>query len=289
MQYPQGSVAAERDHGGARLWGGVWLWDPSTVVRRHIVARSPESSKTIAVDPLSRLATDLGARSYARRSAAVRGDTIHVVLVDDHTLIREGVRVLLQTAPDIRVIGEAESAATALAVIRRVVPHVVVLDLDMPGGDGASVLVALREELPAVRVLILTVHPEQSRLVPLLQAGARGYITKDAASRELVEAVRVVAGGDIYVRPSVARVLATAMVSKPAASTPRDRFDALSDRERTVLQMVAQGYSGAEIARCLGVSTKTVDAYKHRVHDKLGLQHRTDYVRFAIEAQILGA
>lgn len=238
---------------------------------------------------LAQLGAALAARSYAVRGVPVRDETIRVILVDDHTLIREGVRVLLQSAPDIAVVGEAENGVAALELARRAVPDVVVLDLDMPGADGQSVLAALRSQLPEVRVLILTMYPEQTRLVPLLAGGARGYLTKAAASRELVEAIRVVAGGEVYVRPAVARLLASAVVPKGAAVSARDRFQALSDREATVLRLVAEGYSGAEIARQLDVSTKTVDAYKHRIHDKLGLQHRTEYVRFAIEAEILGA
>jgi two-component system, NarL family, response regulator NreC len=238
---------------------------------------------------LAQLGAALAARSYAVRGVPVRDETIRVILVDDHTLIREGVRVLLQAAPDIVVVGEAEHRDAALELARRVVPDVVLLDLDMPGGDGESALVKLRSQLPEVRVLILTMYPEQTRLVPLLAAGASGYLTKEAASRELVDAIRVVAAGEVYVRPAVARLLASAMVPKGAAVSPRERSQMLSDREGTVLRRVAEGYSGAEIARQLGVSTKTVDAYKHRIHDKLGLQHRTEYVRFAIEAQILGA
>jgi DNA-binding NarL/FixJ family response regulator len=177
----------------------------------------------------------------------------------------------------------------ALELVRRVMPDVVLLDLDMPGGDGESVLSEMLRQQPPLRVLVLTMHPEQARLVSLLGGGARGYLTKEAASRELVEAIRAVAAGEVYVRPVVARLLAGAMASKGAAVSARDRFRTLSDREATVLRLVAEGYSGAEIARQLGVSTKTVDAYKHRIHDKVGLQHRTEYVRFAIEAQILGS
>jgi DNA-binding NarL/FixJ family response regulator len=241
-----------------------------------------------AANPLAQIGATLAARPYARRGVPVSDETIRVILVDDHTLIREGLRALLRSAPDIVVIGEAENGAVALALARRVVPDVVVLDLDMPGGDGASALVELQKELPNVRALILTMHAEHARLVPLLEAGARGYLTKEAASRELVDAIRVVAGGEIYVRPAVARLLAAAVVPKHATDSARSRFQTLSDREQTVLRQVAEGFSGAEIARQLGVSTKTVDAYKHRIHDKLGLQHRTDYVRFAIEAEILG-
>jgi two-component system response regulator NreC len=241
-----------------------------------------------AASSLAQLGASLAARPYARRGVPVGNDTVRVILVDDHTLIREGLRALLQAAPGIVVVGEADNGVAAVALARRVVPDVVVLDLDMPDGDGASALGTLRLERPDVRVLILTMYAEHARLLPLLEAGARGYLTKDAASHDLVEAIRVVAGGEVYVRPSVARLLAAAVVPKPPDDSARGRLGMLSDRERTVLRLVAEGNSGAETARKLGVSTKTVDAYKHRIHDKLGLLHRTDYVRFAIEAEILG-
>ena len=212
---------------------------------------------------------------------------IRVVLVDDHAMLREGLRLLLRNASDITVLGEADSGDEALALAQRVKPDLVVLDLDMPRGDGLSALRELRQALPETRVLILTVHTERERLLALLDAGAQGYLTKEAASRELVEAIRVVAAGEIYVRPSAARLLAAAVVPERAHKTARGRFESLSDREQTVLRLVAQGYSGAEIARQLDLSTKTIDAYKRRVQEKLGLQHRTDYVRFAIEAEIL--
>ena len=212
---------------------------------------------------------------------------IRVVLVDDHAMLREGLRLLLRNASDITVLGEADSGDEALALAQRVKPDLVVLDLDMPRGDGLSALRNLRQALPETRVLILTVHTERERLLSLLDAGAQGYLTKEAASRELVEAIRVAAAGEIYVRPSAARLLAAAVVPERAHKTARGRFESLSDREQTVLRLVAQGYSGAEIARQLDLSTKTIDAYKRRVQEKLGLQHRTDYVRFAIEAEIL--
>jgi DNA-binding NarL/FixJ family response regulator len=163
-----------------------------------------------------------------------------------------------------------------------------VLDLDMPGGDGVAAVRELGEKLPKVKVLILTVHLEREQLLPLLEAGAKGYLTKTAASRDLLEAIRVVAAGEIYVRPSAARLLASAVVPERTADTAHSRFRTLSDREQTILRMVAEGYSGAEVARQLKISSKTVDAYKRRVQEKLGLEHRTDYVRFAIEAGILG-
>jgi DNA-binding NarL/FixJ family response regulator len=176
----------------------------------------------------------------------------------------------------------------AVTNARRLSPDVVVLDLDMPNGDGMTAVRELKQSLPNVRVLILTMHSEHERLLPLLEAGARGYLTKDAASSDLIDAIRVVAAGEIYVRPAAARLLASAVIPEHAARSARGRFQALSDRERTTLRLLAEGYSGVEIARKLGISTKTVDAYKRRVQDKLGLGHRTDYVRFALEAGILG-
>jgi DNA-binding NarL/FixJ family response regulator len=239
-------------------------------------------------DGLAELGASLAARPYARRGVPMSDEIIRVVLVDDHAMVREGLRLLLRAAPDIAVVGDAEDGVTALALAQRVTPDIVVLDLDMPAGNGVTALRELAQALPGVRVLILTVHAEHERLLPLLEAGARGYLTKEAAARDLVEAIRVVAAGEIYVRPSAARLLAAAIVPQRAAETAHGRFQTLSDRERTTLKLVAQGYSGAEIARQLGISSKTVDAYKRRVQEKLGLEHRTDYVRFAIEAGILG-
>ena len=240
-----------------------------------------------AREDLARIGAGLVAKPYVRRGVSMSNETIRIILVDDHAMVREGLRLLLRGAPDMVVVGEAGDGVAAVALVERMGADVVVLDLDMPGGDGLSALRGLLKVLPTVRVLILTVHAEHERLLTLLDAGAQGYLTKEAASSDLVDAIRVVASGEIYVRPA-ARSRAAAVVPQYAAKTARGRFHELSEREQTVLTMVAQGYSGAEIARKFNLSSKTVDAYKHRIHEKLGLGHRTDYVRFAIEAGILG-
>jgi two-component system response regulator NreC len=249
---------------------------------------SPKPNHAAPGSDLAQIGANLASRPYARRGVAMANETIRVLLVDDHAMVREGLRLLLRTAPDLAVIGEAENGVAAVASARRLVPDVVVLDLDMPDGDGVTAVRELKQSLPQVRVLILTMHSEHDRLLPLLEAGARGYLTKEAASSDLVEAIRVVATGEVYVRPAAARLLASAVIPEHTARSARDRFQTLSDREQTTLRLLAEGYSGAEIARKLGISTKTVDAYKRRVQEKLGLEHRTDYVRFAIEAGILG-
>lgn len=237
-------------------------------------------------DRLAELGGTLASQSHVRRGISIRDEPIRVLLADDHAMVREGLRILLGSAAGIVVLGEAESGVSAVATARRLAPDIVILDLDMPGGSGASALCDL-VALPNVQVLILTMHVEDGRLVPLLEAGARGYLSKEAAARDLVDAIRVVAAGEVYVRPEAARMLAAAISHEHETDSAPDQFKRLSGREQTVLKMVAEGYSGVEVARALGISTKTVDAYKRRVEDKLGLDHRTQYVRFAIQAGVL--
>src|SRR5919108_2168455 len=248
----------------------------------------PKQPESPAPDALAELAAKLSARPYARRGVPMSTETIRVALVDDHAMVREGLRVLLGGAADIAVVGEADTGVGAVALAHRTNPDVVVLDLDMPGGDGMMALREIARSLPSVRVLVLTVYKEQERLLSVLEAGAHGYLTKQAASQELVDAIRVVATGEVYVRPTAARMLAAAMVPQATTSSADGQLAALSAREQTILRLVAQGYSGAEIARRLDISSKTVAAYKQRIKDKLGLEHRTDYVSFAVEAGILG-
>lgn len=225
----------------------------------------------------------ISATQHGRLSPALPSP-IRVALADDHAIFREGVRALLGTVPGIAVVGEAHSATSAVDLVRRVAPHVLVLDLDMPDGDGTEALRTLRRETPQVRVLILTVFREQDRLLSALELGASGYLPKDGAVHQLIDAIRVVSTGEIYVRPAAARLLATEVVTDHDDRTPRGRFKALSPREQTIVREFAAGYSLTEIANHLGISGKTVDAYKRRAQDKLGLQHRTDFVRFAVDA-----
>jgi two-component system, NarL family, response regulator NreC len=235
---------------------------------------------------MTALGTQIGRRPYARRGVPVSSETIRVVLVDDHGIVREGLRLLLKNAPDITVVGEAEDRDSALALLGRVRPDVAVLDLDMPGG-GAATLEEIGRAHPHVRVLILTVYSERQKLLPLLKSGARGYLSKEGVAEDLFDAIRVIATGEVYVRPAVARLLAAAVVPRAAADTAASRFEALSEREQAILKRVAEGYSGAEISRHLDISSKTVAAYKGRIRDKLGIEHRTEYVRFALEAGLL--
>lgn len=232
----------------------------------------------------------LATRPYARRGVPARAQPIRVVLVDDHALVRAGLRALLHGNPEITVVAEAEDGEGAIDAVLRVSPDVVVMDLDMPNGDGLTTTRELTARMPGAHVLIVSMHAERERLLAVLEAGGRGYLAKSAAERELVEAIRVVAAGEVYLRPSVGLALAHEYVEPPAGRLEAQaRLEQLSGRERTVVALTAQGFNGPEIGRQLGITAKTVDTYKQRIEEKLGLTHRTEYVRFALQAELLGA
>ncbi len=237
---------------------------------------------------LSQVGRELAARPYARRGVSANAEPIRVLLVDDHNLVRAGIKLILRAFPGICVVGEAADGQQALIVASRLRPDVVVMDLDMPNGDGLTATRTLQHMLPTVRVLIVSMHPEEEKLLPLLAAGARGYISKSAVERDLGEAIRVVAAGDVYVRPAVANDLANSKVSPaPERMDARARIARLSKREQSVFTLTARGYNGPEIGEQLGITAKTVDTYKKRIDDKLSISHRSEYVRLALEAEVL--
>lgn len=215
------------------------------------------------------------------------GDMIRVVLADDHAVVRAGLKAVLSSAKDIEVIGEAKNGVEAVAFAERFKPDVLVMDLSMPELDGTAATRQIVEKGIPTRVLVLTMHAEEDYLVPLMEAGAAGYLVKSAADRELVDAVRAIAHGDVYVRPAAARILAKNLTKKDPEKMNRERFDKLTQREQDVLRLVAQGFSAPEIGERLYISPKTVDTYKQRIHEKLGLAHRSDYVQFALKLGLL--
>jgi DNA-binding NarL/FixJ family response regulator len=237
---------------------------------------------------LAEIGRELASRPYARRGVPARIDPIRVVLVDDHQLVRAGFRSVLHGSADITVVGEAAGGEEAVSLATRMHPEVIVMDLEMPLGDGLTATRRLAELAPDVRVLIVSMYEEREKLVDALSAGARGYLSKSAAERELAEAIRVVASGDVYVRPAVARALAELAEAPPRSRTDaRARLERLSEREQTVVVLTARGFNGPEIGRQLGITAKTVDTYKQRIEEKLGLSHRSEYVRFGLEADLL--
>lgn len=205
---------------------------------------------------------------------------LRVVLADDHAVVREGLKALVNAQPDMRVVGEAADGEAACRAARELSPDVLVMDLSMPVLGGADATARVRRECPLVKILALTVHEERHYLTQLLRAGASGYVLKRAAPAELVRAVRTVAAGGTYIDPSVAATLVEGYLDAQEAAEEAPH-DALSDREREVLIGIARGFSNKEIAATLGLSVKTVETYKARFAEKLGLRGRVDIVRYA--------
>ena len=214
-------------------------------------------------------------------------DVIKVILADDHAVVRAGVKAVLSAAKDIQVIGEASNGREAVSLAERVDPDVIVMDLSMGEMDGISATREMVDKKIRAKILILTMHAEDAYLVKVLEAGASGYLVKSAADRELVDAVRSLAHGDMYMQPAAARVLAHGIQRKSEHADERERYEKLTERERDVLRYVAGGFSAPEIGEKLFISPKTVDTYKQRINEKLGLAHRSDYVAFALKLGLL--
>ncbi|MGO8919218.1 MAG: response regulator [Stellaceae bacterium] len=202
---------------------------------------------------------------------------IRVVLADDHPVVRAGVKALIQTAPEMEIVGEAASSTAALRLIVDAAPDVAVVDVSMPGLGGAELAARVAAQCPLVKMLALTVHEDRAYVQQMLQAGVRGYLLKRSAGDELVRAIRAVFDGGLYVDPAIAGKLLTPMVASGSAATPKGE---LSDREEEVLKLVAQGFSNKEAAARLSLSVKTVETYKARAAEKLGLRSRAEIVRY---------
>ena len=215
--------------------------------------------------------------------------SIRVVLVDDHAIVRTGLKAVLADAPDIEVVGEASGGNEAVTLVERSPVDVVVMDLSMADGDGLTATRELTHRSDGPRVLVLTMHAEEAYLEAVLEAGASGYLGKATADHDLVEAIHAVARGEIYVQPTAARVLAQGARRRDEQATERARYERLTDRERAVMQLIAEGYTAPEIGDQLAISPKTVDTYKQRINDKLGLTHRADYVKLALKLGLLQA
>ena len=214
--------------------------------------------------------------------------TIRVVLVDDHAIVRTGLKAVLGAAPEIDVVGEAGGGHEAVALLASTVADVVVMDVSMAEGDGISATRAITARVDnCARVLVLTMHAEEAYLEAVLEAGASGYLVKSTADRELVDAVRAVARGEVWVKPSAGRVLAQGIRKREEHASDRARYERLTERERAVLRLFAEGYTAPEIGEQLTISPKTVDTYKQRINDKLGLTHRADYVKIALKLGLL--
>jgi len=207
---------------------------------------------------------------------------IRILLVDDHTMFRAGLRVLLELYPDFEVVGEAGDGQEALAQVRELAPDVVLMDIAMPGLDGLMTTRRIREESPQSKVIVLTQHENREYITPALKVGASGYVLKRAADEELVSAIRAVYQGQTYLDPLVAGIVVDDYRRRLEGLPQGDPYESLTDREREVLVLVAKGHTNREIAELLHISPKTVDFHRTNLMRKLDLHNRTELTRFAL-------
>jgi DNA-binding NarL/FixJ family response regulator len=207
-----------------------------------------------------------------------------VLLADDHQVLRDSLRAFLGIYPDIEVVGEAGDGLETLVQVEQLRPEVLVLDMAMPGFGGLEVLRRLQQGHPECRALVLTQHEAPDYVLPALQSGARGYLLKRAGGAEAVQAVRAVTRGESFLHTSVTRLVVDAM--RAGNDRVLEVLDSrLTDREREVLSLIAEGHSNAEVGRALGISPKTVDKHRASLMEKLGIPTRSGLIRYALERQ----
>ncbi len=211
--------------------------------------------------------------------------TIRILIADDHGVIRGGLRALLQAEPDFEIVTEARDGTEALDLARQMEPDVILLDLSMPELDGIEVARRLKETGSRVRALILTVHEDESLLQEAIEAGAAGYIVKRAAESELIDAIRAVARGDLYIHPAMTRALLKGISPPPLSRKPS--LEAPTPRELEVLRLIAQGYTNRQTAEALGISARTVEGHRANLMSKLNLSSRVELIRYAREIGLI--
>ncbi len=210
---------------------------------------------------------------------------IRILLADDHAVLRAGLKALLNAQPDMQIVGEAGDGQVCLEVATQLQPDLILLDLHMPRCNGLEALTALKRQVPHSRVLVLTMHDDAQYLRQVLAGGGAGYVLKQAADTELLTAIRTVYNGGVFLHPQHTKILLDALTPAPAPEA--DSLTRLSERELEVLRLIALGYANKEIADTLYLSVKTVETYKARLMEKLGLKSRAALVRFALEHGLL--
>jgi two-component system invasion response regulator UvrY len=203
---------------------------------------------------------------------------IRVIIVDDHPVVRRGLKQIIAAEQDMQVVGEAENAGGAISVIRETACDAVVLDISLPDGSGLDVLSRLKSERSTLPVLIMSIHEEEQYALHVLKAGASGYLMKDSLPEELIKAIRKITSGGKYISPSIAERLASEFASP--GKLPHEK---LSDREFQILCMIASGKSLKEIGEMLCISGKTVSSYRARILEKMGMSTNSDLTRYALE------
>lgn len=208
-------------------------------------------------------------------------EKLRILIAEDHTTVREGIKLLVNSQPDMEVVGEADDGEIAIRMFEELMPDLIVMDISMPNLNGLKATKRLRSKFPAARILTLTRHTDDGYLRQLISAGASGYVLKQSAPSELINAIRTVGNGNSFLDPRLTQKVLGGYVSKTESLRGENRGD-LSTRESEVLKLIALGYSNKEIATRLNLSVKTIEAHKANAMKKLGINSRIDIVKYAI-------
>ncbi len=215
--------------------------------------------------------------------------TIRLLLVDDHAVVRSGLRMLLASESDVEIVGEAGSGSEAVAAAASARPDVILMDIGLPDMTGIEATRVVKSGFPEIAIVALTIHEDEEYFFRMLDAGASGYVPKRAAPEELLTAIRAAASGEVYLYPSLAKLLVKDYLSQERETANRSTLDGLTEREQEVLSLLAEGQNNAEIASALVISPKTVERHRENIMRKLNLHSRAELVRYAIRKGIIKA
>ena len=212
---------------------------------------------------------------------------IRILLADDHTILRAGLRMMLNAQPDMEVVGEAQDGRQAIAEAQRLQPDVVLMDITMPDMNGIDATRQIKRMLPETKVLVLTMHENDEYVFQALRAGAAGYMLKEAADTDLISALRIIQSGQFYLSPMAQSVMVGDYLQRVRTGEEKDSYSSLTEREREILKLVAEGFTNNQIAEKLVISPKTVDTHRTHVMDKLNLHSRAELVKYAMRRGLL--
>ena len=212
---------------------------------------------------------------------------IRILVADDHTILRAGLRMMLNAQPDMEVSGEAQDGRQALQEAQRLQPDVILMDITMPDVNGIEATRQIKRVLPDVKILVLTMHEHDEYVFQALRAGASGYMLKEAAATDLITAIHVIRSGQFYLSPTAQSVVVGDYLQRVRTGEERDSYSTLTEREREILKLVAEGHTNNQIAERLIISPKTVDTHRTHIMDKLNLHSRAELVKYAMRRGLL--
>ena len=218
---------------------------------------------------------------------AVLQKKIRILLADDHTILRAGLKMMLNAQPDMEIVGEAQDGRQAINEAQRLQPDIVLMDITMPDINGIEATRQIKKLLPDTRVLVLTMHEHDEYVFQALRAGASGYMLKEAVPTELITALRVIQSGQFYLSPTAQSVMVGDYLQRVRAGEEKDSYSSLTEREREILKLVAEGYTNNQIGERLFISPKTVDTHRTHIMDKLNLHNRAELVKYAMRRGLL--